>query len=145
MELEFSTIGASEGGEQRVPYYEGRVQAGFPSPVRDERGDIIDLNRELISSPSSTFCARVLGDSMRDAGINEGDILVVDRSLPARDGCIAVCFIDGDFTVKRISVRDDGVYLVPANAAYPELHVPAESNFQVWGVVSWILKNMRKR
>ena len=79
---------------------------------------------------------------MVDAGINEGDLLIIDRSLSPHDGSIAVCFIDGDFTVKRLSVRDDGVFLTPANASFPELKVSEESNFQVWGVVSHIIKRV---
>ena len=106
-------------------------------------GDNIDLNRELISNPASTFCARVIGHSMIDAGINNGDLLLIDKSLEPRDGSIAVCFLDGDFTVKRISIRPDGVYLTPANRQFPELRVNEESNFQIWGVVTHVIKAMR--
>lgn len=125
-----------------LQFFEGRVQAGFPSPAQGEYADTIDLNRALISNPAATFCARVIGNSMVDAGINEGDLLIIDRSLTPHDGSIAVCFIDGDFTVKRISIRDDGVYLTPANATFPELKVPDESSFQIWGVVSHIVKKV---
>ena len=125
-----------------LQFFEGRVQAGFPSPAQGEYADTIDLNRALISNPAATFCARVIGNSMVDAGINEGDLLIIDRSLTPHDGSIAVCFIDGDFTVKRISIRDDGVYLTPANATFPELKVPEESSFQIWGVVSHIVKKV---
>lgn len=125
-----------------LQFFEGRVQAGFPSPAQGEYADTIDLNRALISNPAATFCARVIGNSMVDAGINEGDLLIIDRSLTPYDGSIAVCFIDGDFTVKRISIRDDGVYLTPANATFPELKVPEESSFQIWGVVSHIVKKV---
>lgn len=125
-----------------LQFFEGRVQAGFPSPAQGEYADTIDLNRALISNPAATFCARVIGNSMVDAGINEGDLVIIDRSLTPHDGSIAVCFIDGDFTVKRISIRDDGVYLTPANATFPELKVPEESSFQIWGVVSHIVKKV---
>ncbi len=125
-----------------LQFFEGRVQAGFPSPAQGEYADTIDLNRALITNPAATFCARVIGNSMVDAGINEGDLLIIDRSLTPHDGNIAVCFVDGDFTVKRLSVRDDGIYLIPANAQYPELRVSEESNFQVWGVVSHIIKKL---
>lgn len=125
-----------------LQFFEGRLQAGFPSPVQGEYADGIDLNRALITNPAATFCARVIGDSMVEAGINEGDLLIIDRSLSPHDGNIAVCFIDGDFTVKRLSVRDDGVFLTPANASFPELKVSEESNFQVWGVVSHIIKRV---
>lgn len=125
-----------------LQFFEGRVQAGFPSPAQGEYADSIDLNRALITNPAATFCARVIGNSMVDAGINEGDLLIIDRSLTPHDGNIAVCFIDGDFTVKKLSVKPDGVYLTPANADYPELPVREDSNFQVWGVVSHIIKKV---
>lgn len=125
-----------------LQFFEGRVQAGFPSPAQGEYADSIDLNRALITNPAATFCARVIGNSMVDAGINEGDMLIIDRSLTPHDACIAVCFIDGDFTVKRLSVRNDGVYLTPANASFPELKVSEDSNFQIWGVVSHIIKRV---
>lgn len=132
-------------GDERtsgLQFFENRVQAGFPSPAQNEYADSIDLNRALITNPAATFCARVIGNSMMDAGINEGDLLIIDRSLTPHDGSIAVCFIDGDFTVKRLSVRDDGVYLTPANASYPEIPVGEDSNFKVWGVVSHIIKKV---
>lgn len=125
-----------------LQFFEGRVQAGFPSPAQGEYADTIDLNRALITNPASTFCARVIGNSMVDAGINEGDMLIIDRSLTPHDGNIAVCFVDGDFTVKRLSVRPDGVFLTPANANFPELRVNEDSNFQVWGVVSHVIKRV---
>ena len=125
-----------------LQFFEGRIQAGFPSPAQGEYADTIDLNRALITNPAATFCARVIGNSMVDAGINEGDLLIIDRSITPHDGCIAVCFIDGDFTVKRLAVRDDGVYLQPANASFPEIKVFEDSDFQVWGVVSHIVKKV---
>ena len=125
-----------------LQFFESRVQAGFPSPAQGEYADSIDLNRALITNPAATFCARVIGNSMVEAGINEGDLLIIDRSLTPHDGSIAVCFIDGDFTVKRLSVREDGISLTPANADYPELRVSEDSNFQVWGVVSHIIKKV---
>jgi len=131
-------------GEQasQLQLFENCVQAGFPSPAQNEYADSIDLNRALITNPAATFCARVIGDSMTDAGINEGDLLIIDRSLPPSDGSIAVCFIDGDFTVKRLSVRDEGIFLTPANAAYPELPVTEDNRFTVWGVVAYVIKRM---
>lgn len=125
-----------------LQFFEGRLQAGFPSPAQGEYADTIDLNRALITNPAATFCARVIGNSMVDAEINEGDLLIIDRSLTPHNGNIAVCFIDGDFTVKRLSVRDDGVYLTPANSSFPELKVGEDSNFQIWGVVSHIIKRV---
>ncbi len=140
-EIKISEVAAGESTSS-LKFFETRVQAGFPSPAQGEYGDSVDLNRALISNPASTFCARVIGNSMVDAGINEGDMLIIDRSLTPHDGSITVCFIDGDFTVKRLSVRKDGVYLTPANADFPELRVGEDSNFQVWGVVSHIIKKV---
>ena len=125
-----------------LQFFETRVQAGFPSPAQGEYADSIDLNRALITNPAATFCARVIGNSMVDAGINEGDLLIIDRSITPHDGNIAVCFIDGDFTVKRLSVRENGVFLTPANASFPEIQVTEDSSFQVWGVVSHIIKRL---
>jgi DNA polymerase V len=137
-------ISEVKGEEQTsgLQFFEGRVQAGFPSPAQGEYADTIDLNRALITNPAATFCARVIGNSMVDAGINEGDLLIIDRSITPQDGNIAVCFIDGDFTVKRLSVRNDGIYMTPANAAFPEMKVQEDSDFQVWGVVSHIIKKV---
>ena len=125
-----------------LQFFEGRLQAGFPSPAQGEYADSIDLNRALITNPAATFCARVIGNSMVDAGINEGDLLIIDRSVTPQNGNIAVCFIDGDFTVKRLSIREDGVFLTPANADFPEISVGEDNNFQVWGVVSHIIKRV---
>ena len=139
-EIEMHQLEDSE--EIALQFFESRIQAGFPSPAQGMFGDTIDLNHELISNPASTFCARVIGNSMVDAGINNGDLLIIDKSLEPRDGDIAVCFLDGDFTVKRISIRPDGVYLTPANQQFPELRVSEDSNFLIWGVVSHVIKSM---
>ena len=142
-ENKITDIKLVKGGQTSgLQFFESRVQAGFPSPAQGEYADSIDLNRALITNPAATFCARVIGDSMVDAGINEGDLLIIDRSLNPCDGNIAVCFVDGEFTVKRLSVRDDGIYLTPANAAFPELKVGEDNNFVVWGVVSHIIKRL---
>lgn len=142
-ELKISQVNTADSEKSSgLQFFETRVQAGFPSPVQGEYADSIDLNRTLITNPAATFCARVIGDSMVEAGINEGDLLIIDRSITPHDGNIAVCFIDGDFTVKRLSVRPDGVFLTPANASFPELRVTEDNNFQVWGVVSHIVKRV---
>lgn len=130
-----------EADETAVPILDGLVPAGFPSPLEGVAKETIDLNKELINHPASTFCARVSGNSMIDSGINDGDLLLIDKSLDARDGAIAVCFIDGEFTLKRISVREDGVFLVPANPDFKEIKVCEDSNFQVWGIVTYVIKN----
>ena len=140
--LEIKTL--AEGSDLSLQLFESRIQAGFPSPAQGAFADSVDLNHELINNPAATFCARVIGDSMIDSGINEGDMLIIDRSLEPHDGDIAVCFIDGDFTVKRIIIKNDELSLVPANRKYPVIKVPKESNFIIWGIVSHIIKKLNR-
>lgn len=121
------------------------VSAGFPSPAQDCQEGRIDLNRELVLHPESTFCVRVRGQSMIDANLQEGDILVVDRSLEAVSGTIAVCMLDGEFLVKRLLVEKSGVTLVAENPAYPPLMVRPEQDFEVWGVVVWAIRHVPRR
>lgn len=120
------------------------VRAGFPSPAQDYTDRQIDLNKELIPHPATTFYARVVGDSMHDEGIEDGDILVIDKSLELQDGDLAVCFVDGDFTLKRVRINGDEVLLVPSNDAYPTLHIRKENDFLVWGIVTYTIKNNRR-
>ena len=87
-----------------LPYADGGIKAGFPSPAQDYISQAIDLNKELIHHPSTTFYGRVSGDSMKDAGLDDGDILVIDKSLEPRSGDMAVCYIDGEFTIKYIKI-----------------------------------------
>ncbi len=140
--LEFKKI--EENSELELQVFDSRIQAGFPSPAQGSFADSVDLNHELITNPAVTFCARVIGDSMIDSGINEGDMLIIDRSIEPSDGDIAVCFIDGDFTVKRILIKNGEISLVPANRKYPVIRVPKESNFVIWGVVSHIIKKLNR-
>ena len=133
-----------ESTHLELQLFDSRIQAGFPSPAQGAFADSIDLNHELINNPAATFCAHVIGDSMIDSGINEGDMLIIDRSIEPHDGDIAVCFIDGDFTVKRLLIKDDEISLVPANRHYPVIRVPKESNFVIWGIVSHIIKKLNR-
>ena len=129
-----------------LPYADEGVRAGFPSPAQDYLEQAIDLNKELIKHPASTFYGRVVGDSMRDEGIEEGDILIIDKSLELLEGDLAVCFIDGEFTVKRVRLEPDVAWLVPSNPNYPLIKVTKENEFIVWGIVTYtIKKNRRKR
>lgn len=131
--------------ELPLPFVDGGIAAGFPSPADDYLDLAIDLNRELVEHPEATFYARVKGASMRDAGIHDGDVLVVDRSLTARSGDVAVCYLDGEFTVKRLRLLDDGCLLLPANADFPAIRVPESADFRVWGVVTYVIKDVRER
>lgn len=129
-----------------IPYADGGVTAGFPSPAQDYLDKSLDLNRDLISHPAATFYARVVGVSMIGAGIDEGDILVIDRALVPRQDDIVVAFINGEFTVKYIdfSMKDHGkIYLRPANDKYTPIEINTSDDFKVWGVVAKIIKNLR--
>lgn len=128
-----------------VPFADEGVRAGFPSPVQDYMDLAIDLNRELVRHPESTFYARVAGDSMQDAQVREGDILVVDKALEAAEGDMAVCVLNGEFTLKFIERRSDGIYLVPANEAYTPVRVEAGDRFEVWGVVTYVIHKARRK
>lgn len=131
--------------EMSLPLVEGGISAGFPSPAQDFIDLKIDLNKELISHPSSTFYGRVKGSSMQDAGIMEGDILIIDKSLDPHDGDTAVCFIDGEFTLKYIKIEPDAMYLVPANSNFKPLKITQENNFSIWGVVTYSIKSHKRK
>ena len=119
------------------------IHAGFPSPATDYMTQAIDLNKELVKHPAATFYGRVVGDSMIDSGVEEGDILVIDKSLEARDGDMAVCFVDGEFALKHIKFRENGLSLLPANDKYPVIEVSEGSDFIMWGVVTYVIKKVR--
>ena len=123
------------------------IKAGFPSPADDYLQDSLDFNRDFIRHPEATFYGRVDGDSMRDAGISDGDIAVIDRSLEAHHGDIVVGYLNNEFLMKYrdLSHRDEGyIELHPANPDYPTLRVDKEDEFKVWGVVVWTIKNWRR-
>jgi DNA polymerase V len=122
-----------------LPQFVSGVQAGFPSPADDFVENQLDLNQLMVPHPTSTFFVRVEGDSMRDAGINNGDTLVVDRSLVPVSGKIIVAIINGEFTVKRFITDNKGVYLMPENKNFPTLKIAPDSDFQVWGVVTYVI------
>ncbi len=128
-----------------LPYAEEGIKAGFPSPAQDYMELSIDLNQELIKHPASTFYGRVSGLSMVDEGIEDGDILVVDKSLEVQSGDLAVCFIDGEFTLKRVEIETEVIWLVPSNPQYPKIKVTADNDFIVWGVVTYTIKNNRRK
>ena len=127
-----------------LPLVDGGIAAGFPSPAQDYIDLKIDLNKELIANPLSTFYGRVKGASMQDAGIVEGDILVIDKSIEPQDGDTAVCYIDGEFTLKYIKIESDAVYLIPANPNFKPIKVTENNNFCIWGVVTYSIKSHKK-
>ncbi|MGQ7946116.1 LexA family protein [Flavobacterium sp. WC2509] len=128
--------------EIQIPYICEGVSAGFPSPAADFMENNIDLNKELSENPLATFYIRVKGNSMIDAGINDKDVLVVDRSLEPQNNKIAICCIDGEFTVKRIQVEKDCLYLMPENPNYEPIKVTEENQLIIWGMVTYVIKKM---
>ena len=122
-----------------LPVFLGRLPAGFPSPADDYLEGKLDLNRHLIKHPAATFFVRVSGDSMLEAGIHSGDLLVVDRSLEAIDGNVVVAALDRELTVKRLYKRDQTLRLLPANAHYQPIEIQAHQLFEIWGVVTNVI------
>ena len=122
----------------------GDVKAGFPSDSNDVR-EKLDLMKLLVKHRASTFFFRVNGVSMVDAAMDEGDILIVDRAIEPYNNCKAVCYIDGEYTVKRIEIHSEGVRLMPANdnnSTYKPIEVSSENEFIIWGVVTYVIKKM---
>lgn len=122
-----------------LPLYLSAISAGFPSPAEDYVDKRLDLNEHLIRNPAATFFVRVEGDSMRDAGIASGDILIVDRATETRNGSIIVAALDGELTVKRICKKHGRLFLLPENPDYESIEINPEASFQVWGVVTYII------
>lgn len=118
-----------------IPLISLGISAGFPSPADDFLDLNIDLNKHLIKNPSTTFFGRVSGSSMIEAGISDGDLLIIDKSIEPKSGQIAVCFIDGEFTIKRIKKEKDCIWLLPENKDYKPIRVTEENDFLIWGVV----------
>lgn len=118
------------------------ISAGFPSPADDFKEIRISLDKELVKNKDATFYARVNGDSMIGAGLDDGDLLVIDRSLNAESGKIAVCFIDGEFTVKRIKRERKKIYLLPENKKYKPIELKQENELIIWGIVEYVIKKV---
>ena len=130
--------------EQPLPYADEGVKAGFPSPDQNYIEESIDLNRLVVRHPATTFYAHVVGDSMLDAGISDGDLIVVDRSLRPQDSNVVVACIDGEFTLKRIKL-DSGhgcLWLMPENPKYKPIKVTEDNHLVIWGVVTHCIKRI---
>ena len=122
------------------------IRAGFPSPAEDYLNESLDFNRDLIRHPEATFYGRVEGDSMIRAGICDGDIAVIDRSIEPEQGDVVVAYIDREFTVKFLDLthkKDGYIELRPANDAFTPIRIDADDNFKVWGVVIWTIKKWK--
>jgi DNA polymerase V len=135
--MHFVTLASSS--KLKTDLVSSTIKAGFPSPAEDYIDRKIDLNEQLIANPAATFMVRVEGSSMIDCGINEQDVLIVDRSLKAKDKDIILAVVDGEFTVKRLRIKR-GVYeLVPENPEYQVITITEGTDFVVWGVVTYVI------
>lgn len=132
-------VSGSDNSISRVPLFGALVQAGFPSPADDYLESYIDLNEALVSNKVATFFVKVEGDSMVNAGIYTGDMLIVDRSLNAKHGNVVVAMVEGEFTVKRFVKIRGRTYLYPENQHYKPLDVTELEEFMVWGVVTTVI------
>lgn len=126
----------------KLPLVDAFISAGFPSPADDYLEGKLDLNKLLIQNSSSTFFARVRGSSMVDIGIHDGDILVIDKSLEPKQNSVLVCFIDGEFTVKKVKKLNGDFYLMPENKDFAPIRIEKGSDFRLWGVVTYCIHKL---
>lgn len=122
-----------------IPFYQSNVPAGFPSPAEDFMDLDLNLQEYLVKHPSATFCVRVTGESMRNAGIFSGDVMVIDRALEPKNNSIVLAVLNGEFTVKRICKKGSELYLKPENKHFQSIQINEEMDFQVWGVVTHVI------
>ena len=124
-------------------FFDTGISAGFPAPTEDfDAQQHLSLDHELVRNKETTFYARVSGQSMIGAGLDDNDLLVIDRGLAPINNKIAVCFLDGEFTVKRLRVDAEGVWLKPENPDYPIIRVTEDNNFLIWGIVTNVIKKV---
>ena len=131
-----------EGNSTGQWLIEQGISAGFPSPADDFKEIRISLDNELVKNPEATFYARVSGDSMVGAGLEDGDLLVIDRSLNPENGKIGICMIDGEFTVKRIKKTGGKLYLLAENKKYKTIEIREENELIIWGIVAYVIKKL---
>ncbi len=126
-----------EGESYDIPMYSGKVQAGLPEMTDDYIEGMVNLNSLLIGEPKNTFLVRATGDSMLDAGIFSNDTLIVDRSIAAKNNHIIIAAVNGELTVKRLSIQEDGrIFLMPENSRFSPIEVTQNTDFHIWGVVT---------
>ena len=125
-----------------IPLGNEHISAGFPSPADDYIDIGIDLNEQLIQHPNSTFFLRVSGYSMIKAGIYNGDLIIVDRSLDPKPGKIVVAILDGEFTLKKLSICRGEIFLEAENSNYPSIDITNNNNVQIWGVAIYCIHNL---
>jgi len=131
-----------EGFSDGQQFISSGIKAGFPSPAADFEENKISLDVILVKNKETTFYAKASGNSMIGAGIDDGDILVIDRSLEPQNNKVAVCLIDGEFTVKRIKKNDDELYLIPENSLYKSIKIEEHNELIIWGIVTYVIKKM---
>lgn len=138
---------ADLSSELELLFADQGIRAGFPSPAQDYMSESIDLNQELIRHPATTFYARAVGDSMKGCGIDDGDLLVIDKAISPQNGDIVVAYIDGEFTLKKVRLEPDGScqWLIPANDEYPPIKITEENDFIIWGVLTYNIKRQLRR
>ncbi len=137
VELQFFT--SDNLSELELPFVADYIPAGAPAQIQNFIDETLDLNKTLIAHPRTTFLAKARGSSMQDAGISDGDILVVDKAIEPNNNNIAVCTINGEVTVKRLNKIDDKLFLIPANKAFKPIEINEHANFIIWGVVTYII------
>ena len=145
-EVKLQIYSADTSTNLDLSYVEGGIKAGFPSPAQDYLTASIDLNKELIRRKETTFLARVSGNSLMDAGISDGDIIVIDKSLEVKNGDFVVAFIDGEFTLKefRLDEANHCAWLIPHNKDFEPIKVTEENDFMIWGVLTYTIKQLRR-
>jgi len=124
-----------------LPYFDVGISAGFPSPS-DSTEQRLSLNKELVKNKKTTFFAKVNGQSMIGAGLNDNDLLIIDKSIEPTDNKIAVCFIDGEFTVKRLKLKGKHLWLIPENPNYNAIKITEDNHFMIWGIVTNVIKKL---
>lgn len=135
--LQFHPISGQTSFE--IPLMNSAVAAGFPSPAEDHLDLPIDLNKYLVKNPAATFYVRVDGDSMDEADIHQGDLLIVDRSESHGTGSVVLAVLNGEFTVKKLIKKGNELYLESSNSAYAPIKIEIETDFKVWGVVTYVI------
>ncbi len=122
-----------------IPLYTSRVSAGIPTLADDYIDQTIDLNKDLVKHPKSTFLVIASGESMINAGIQSGDMLVVDKQITPRNGSIVIVAVDGELTVKRLSIKGDNILLLPENKAFKPIVITPDQHVVIWGVVTFVI------
>lgn len=145
-DLKLNLYSSGISTDMDISFVDAVIKAGFPSPAQDYLTGTIDLNKELIRHRDTTFLARVSGNSLQEAGICDGDIIVIDKSLEARNGDFVVAFVDGEFTLKEFRLDDNAkcAWLIPHNKDYEPIKVTEENQFMIWGVLTYTIKHLRK-